>query len=134
MKKIGVIGFGVVGAGVIEILLRGQTNLELVKVCVKDKTKSRPIQLPNNMITDDWRGIAVDPDIDVVCILIPGFEPAFSMAFYSLLCGKDVVTSNKEIIAAGGHILFPLAQGKLAEIELSDALSGMKANQPSPRA
>ena len=122
-KKVGVIGFGVVGSGVIELLLKGKPNLQLVKVAVKDKTKVRRIALPDDMITDDWMEIVDDPDIDVVVIAMSGFEPAFSCALLSLLAGKDVVTSNKEIIADGGHILFPLAQGKLTELQLQAALT-----------
>ena len=46
--------------------------------------------------------IAADPEVEVVVEVMGGLEPAFSYARESLLAGKSVITSNKELVAPKG--------------------------------
>ncbi len=109
-KKIAVIGFGNVGSGVVELLYqRGVTGLELSRVVDKDLERKRPIALPANYLSRDWRQAVNDPEIDIVVELIGGIEPARSVLLAALQNGKDVVTANKMLLAQDGHRIFQMA-------------------------
>lgn len=109
MKKIlniGLIGFGTVGSGVYTLLqdnkkiiyLRTGIDVTIKTICdlhtdkVKENTKGIKI-------TDNWRDITDDPEIDIVVELIGGIEPAGSIIKNSLESGKNVVTANKMLLA-----------------------------------
>ena len=109
-KRVAVVGFGNIGAAVVDLLRGGQiAGLELAKVAVKDKNKSRPFALPPGMLTTDVMGIARDPQIDIVVELMGGTGIARQIVVEALSNGKDVVTANKGIIAGYGHEIFALA-------------------------
>ncbi len=83
--KIGLLGLGTVGGGTAEILLSPEgrhpllQELEIYRVGVRDRTKTRSLQFPENMLTTDLDAIATDPDVDIVVELIGGLEPARSL-------------------------------------------------------
>ncbi len=109
-KKIAVIGFGNIGAGVVELLYQKRVaGLELAKVCDIDLEKKRPVTLPTSYLTTDWRQVVSDPEIDIVVELIGGIEPAKSILLETMQNGKDVVTANKMLLAQEGHHVFQLA-------------------------
>jgi len=109
-KKVAVVGFGNIGSGVVEILYhKGVAGLELAKVVDKDLERKRPVVLPTEYLTTDWRQVVSDPEIDIVVELIGGIEPAKSVLLQALQNGKDVVTANKELLVEEGHHIFPLA-------------------------
>jgi len=109
-KKVAVVGFGNIGSGVVEILYqKGVAGLELAKVVDKDLERKRPVVIPAEYLTTDWRQVVSDPKIDIVVELIGGIEPAKSVLLQALHNGKDVVTANKELLVEEGHHIFPLA-------------------------
>ncbi len=109
-KKVGVTGFGNIGAGVVEVLYqKGVAGLELVKVADIDLEKKRPVALPSDYLTTDWQQVTSAPDIDIVVELIGGIEPAKSILLQALENGKDVVTANKMLLAQEGQEIFSLA-------------------------
>jgi len=109
-KKVAVVGFGNIGSGVVEILYhKGVAGLELAKVVDKEPERERPVVLPAEYLTTDWRQAVSDPKIDIVVELIGGIEPAKSVLLQALQNGKDVVTANKELLVEEGHHIFPLA-------------------------
>ncbi|MFC1985710.1 homoserine dehydrogenase [Chloroflexota bacterium] len=109
-KKIAVVGFGNIGTGVIEILYqKGVAGLELAKVADIDLERKRPVTLPAEYLTTDWRQVVSDPEIDIVVELIGGIEPARSVLLAALENGKDVVTANKMLLAQEGERIFQLA-------------------------
>ncbi len=110
VKKVAVIGFGNVGRGVISILLRGEApGVELSKIVVKHRDKPRPFEVPSKLISTDLAQVIKDPEVDIVVELIGGIEPARTLIIDALQSGKDVVTTNKVLIAEHGTEIFSLA-------------------------
>lgn len=108
--KIGLIGLGTVGSGVYKTL-QSFDNIEIVKIAVKNKNKKRNIEgLDENIITDNPYEVVEDPEIDIVCELIGGMEPAFDLIEKAIKNGKHIVTANKELLAKRGVEIFDIAE------------------------
>lgn len=109
-KKVGVIGFGRMGAGVVQALYeRGIPGLELARVADTDLETPRPVTLPDSYLTRDWQSVTDDPAIDIVVELIGGIDPALEIQTRALRNGKDIVTANKMLLARRGQEVFALA-------------------------
>lgn len=130
--KVGIVGMGTVGSGVARLLLdhgdrtarhAGRT-LWLEKVVVRDLRKSRTVDLPVGLLTDDLRAITEDPEIVAVAHLVGGLEPAGSILRKLLESGKDVVTANKALLADRGPELFDLARSLGRSIAFEASVAG----------
>lgn len=109
-KRIAVVGFGNVGKGVIEILLKHKIpQLELRKIVVKDKNKERPFSVAPELLSTDIQEVVQDEDIDVVVEVMGDVEEARKLIIGALKNGKDVVTANKALISGHGPEIFSLA-------------------------
>lgn len=96
--KLGLFGFGCVGQGLYHVLEETQgVKAEIKKICVKDRTKKRP--LTEDLFTFSHEEILNDPDIDVVVELIDDAKVAYEIVKASLRKGKAVVTANKKMLA-----------------------------------
>lgn len=112
--RIGMIGCGTVGGGVIELLRRQEAALAeryrvkftITKLAVRDLAKPRPIDVPRTARALD---LVADPDVDVIVEVAGGdaVEPALTAA---LAAGKPVVTANKALLARQLAALGVLAQ------------------------
>ncbi len=106
--KIGLLGHGVVGSGVRQIIDEGATwevrELEVVKILVKDES-----ELTDPRCTLDFNDILNDPEISIVAECMGGLEPAHTFAKKALEKGKYVVTSNKKMLATFCMDLFETA-------------------------
>ena len=115
MAEIAVLGHGVVGSGVLEVLL---THKDSIAKRAKEEIHVKRIldlrefpQLPyNGLFTKDFQEILDDPEIKIVVEVMGGLEPAFSYTKACLEKVKSVVTSNKELVAQKGAELLALAQ------------------------
>ena len=105
--NVGLIGFGTIGAGVVETFNR---NLDLMeqKVGAKIKLKrivdldietDRGVAVDINVLSTDINDILEDPEIDIVIELIGGYEPAKTFILKAMKHGKHVVTANKALLA-----------------------------------
>ncbi len=121
MKKIiniGIIGYGTVGSGVMELVKRNsrtvyaKTGIELNVRAICDVDSIRRSAAPVNVrTTDRWQDITEDDEIDIVAELIGGIMPAKDIITESLRRGKNVVTANKMLLAENGReILDALAE------------------------
>jgi homoserine dehydrogenase len=107
IKRVGVIGWGTIGAGVVELLYKkGIPGLELAKVCDLDLETDRGLTLPPEMLTSNWHEITDDSGIDIVVELIGGIEPAKTIQLQALKNGKNVATANKKLLAKEGESIF----------------------------
>ncbi|QHT70099.1 homoserine dehydrogenase [Rhodocytophaga rosea] len=96
--KIGMFGFGCVGQGLYDILENNEGfRAELVKICVKDRTKPR--KLPSRYFTFDKEDILENPEINLVVELINDADEAYHIVTTALKKGKIVVTANKKMLA-----------------------------------
>ncbi|ADL59199.1 homoserine dehydrogenase [Methanothermobacter marburgensis] len=105
--NVGLIGFGTIGAGVVEIfntnhdLIREKTgkDLKLKRVVDLDIETDRGVDIDPEILSTDADDILNDPEIDIVIELIGGYEPARSFILRALENGKHVVTANKALLA-----------------------------------
>ncbi|MBL7892651.1 MAG: homoserine dehydrogenase, partial [Bacteroidia bacterium] len=96
--KIGLFGFGVVGQGLYDILGKSKGfKAEVVKICVKDKTKKRTI--PQQLYTFDKNELLDNPEINLIVELIDDADEAYKIVTAALKSGKNVVTANKRMVA-----------------------------------
>lgn len=122
--KIGLIGLGTVGSGVFKTL-KAFENIEVVKIAVKNINKPRNIEnLDNSILTTDCYEVVNDPEIDIVCELIGGVEPAFSLIKKAIENGKHIVTANKELLAKHGEELFNFAEEHNKVVLYEAAIAG----------
>ncbi len=115
--KIGLLGCGNVGAPLVELIseqhdeVLARTGLDLVvaRIAVRSLSKSRGIDVPEELFTSDAAAVVDDPDIDVIVEVIGGIEPARELILAALRSGKPVVTGNKELLANFGAELYAVA-------------------------
>lgn len=115
MTNIAVLGHGVVGSGVVEVI---KTNFDSIS-----KKAGKPINVKRildlrtfddleyaDKFTKNFEDILSDGDISIVVEAMGGVNPAFDFVTASLKAKKSVVTSNKELVAAKGAKLLALAK------------------------
>ena len=109
--RVGILGLGTVGTGVVRILegnaslieRRIGSPLEVKRVAVQDLGKERGLTLPDGVLTADPFEVVRDPDVDIVVELIGGEELARELALAALAGGKHLVTANKALLAEHGE-------------------------------
>ena len=130
--RVGMLGCGTVGAAVIrllhdheaEIALRTDTRLEVTRVAVRDPSAPRDVPLDPSRFTADPREVVSDPEVDVVCELMGGTDPALELVLAAIDHGKPVVTANKELLAAHGRELFDRAEAKGVDLAFEASVAG----------
>ncbi|MGE5454457.1 MAG: homoserine dehydrogenase [Methylocystaceae bacterium] len=112
--NVGLIGCGVVGSGVVELLARNAFDIanrcgepiNLVKVLEIDTKKLDAAGVAADIRVNDINDILDDDDINVIVEVMGGIEPARTYILEAMRRGKNVVTANKDLIAvAGGELL-----------------------------
>lgn len=127
---VGLLGLGTVGGGVASILLNPQErhplvkDLELVRVAVRDLNRSRPVDLPEAVLTTDPGAVINDPAVDVVVEVIGGIEPARTLILQAIAAGKSVVTANKAVIARHGTEIAAAAKAAGVYVLIEAAVGG----------
>ena len=130
--NVGLMGLGVVGGGVAKALLeRPETisrkvghQLNLKRVLVREAGKSRPVKVPENLLTTDPKDILADSEIHIVVEVMGGAEPAAAYLSQALSAGKHVVTANKEVMAKHGADLTALARQNGANLLFEASVGG----------
>lgn len=126
--KIGVIGLGTVGYGVVEILTNEKDRLSKAineEVTVKYGCGLEEIDLPEGVIyTKDYHDVINDPEINVVVELIGGLTVAKSIIMDAINNGKHVVTANKALLAHDGKDIFKAAATKNVHIFYEASVGG----------
>ncbi|MBI1871474.1 MAG: homoserine dehydrogenase [Chlamydiae bacterium] len=115
--KVGLIGFGTIGTGVVRILQenselmtsRSGVQLELVKIADRDLKRKRTVEVNPSSLTTDAEEILRDPQIQIVIELVGGIHPAKEFILKALKQGKHVVTANKALLAEHGKELLETA-------------------------
>jgi len=121
--KIGILGLGTVGSGVVKSL-KPFPDIVIKKVSVRNLDKKRSVELGEGVLTTDSMSIVNDPEIDVVVELIGGINPAYELIKTALENKKHVVSANKELIAKFGKELFELAQKNNVVLLYEAAVAG----------
>lgn len=115
MVEIAILGHGVVGSGVAELLIKNgagiakKTGNEIRVKHILDLRDFPGCQYEEKF-TKDFKVILNDPDIKVVVEAMGGVHPAYDFIKSCLEAGKNVVTSNKEVVAVKGAELLAIAE------------------------
>lgn len=115
MIYVAILGHGVVGSGVAEVLHKNAANIErkagdaIVIRRILD-LRDFPDCPYADLFTKDFQDILEDNDIRIVVETMGGLNPAYDFVKSCLLAGKSVVTSNKELVAAKGDELLEIAK------------------------
>jgi homoserine dehydrogenase len=116
--NVGIIGFGTVGSGTVQILLENRdlitsrvgSEIVIKKIADLDLDRDRGIALAPGLLTKDAMEIIEDPQVDIVVELIGGLRQAKDYILLSLERGKHVVTANKALLAEHGKEIYRAAE------------------------
>ena len=114
MINVAIMGHGVVGSGVAEILInhadriaaKAQTQVNVKYIL---DLRDFPDLSYSDRFIKDFNTILNDDSVKVVVEVMGGINPAYDFVKSCLLKGKSVATSNKELVAAKGAELIRLA-------------------------
>ena len=115
MRNIAILGFGVVGGGVAELITKNEKEVEALggeKINIKYILDLRdfPDSPFASRVIHDYNIIAADPEVDTVIEVMGGSHPAYEFTVSALKAGKNVITSNKEVVANYGDEFMKLAE------------------------
>ena len=130
--KVGLIGFGTVGAGMVEVLINNRrliadrigVEIGLKKIADLDIDSDRGVRIDPIVLTTDAMEIINDPEIDVVVELMGGCDQAMEYILMAMERGKHVVTANKALIAKHGRLLFDTAERYGVDIAFEASVAG----------
>jgi homoserine dehydrogenase len=130
--KVGLIGFGNIGAGVVKLLqenaavIRNKvgTGIVLKRIADLDITSDRGVAVAPGVLTASVNDIFDDPEISVVIELIGGYEPAKTFVLKAIEKGKHIVTANKALLALHGDEIYAAAARNGVEVQFEAAVGG----------
>jgi homoserine dehydrogenase len=130
--KVGLIGLGTVGTGVVKVLQENSdliacrlgARIKLGKIAVRDLSAPRRVKVDPSLLTQNVRHILEDPEIQIVIELIGGYEPAKSFIFSAMKAGKHIVTANKALLAESGGEIFRMAEEMGVDIGFEASVGG----------
>ena len=129
MVQVAVMGHGVVGSGVVEVLT---SHAESIAKRAKEEINIKYIldirEFPDSPLADrftkNFEDILNDEEVKVVAEVMGGVNPAYDFVKRCLQAGKSVVTSNKELVAKKGAELLAIAQEKNANFLFEASVGG----------
>jgi homoserine dehydrogenase len=130
--KVGLLGLGTVGTGVVRIVTGHQEDLqrqigspiEIEKILVQNKSKQRNIPVDADRLTEDPWEIIHNPEIDVIVEVIGGIEPTKGYILEALSRGKHIVTANKDLMALHGTEIMAKAQQHGCDVMYEASVAG----------
>lgn len=130
--RVGLLGCGTVGGGVVRILhergdelaARVGAPIEVKRVLVRDPSKEREPAVQASWITTDPEEVLADPDIDVVVEVVGGEADALRFIRRGIGAKKAVVTANKLVLAVHGRELLEAAVDAGVDLAFEAAVGG----------
>jgi homoserine dehydrogenase len=130
--KVGLLGLGTVGGGTVNVLRRNQDEIsrragrgiEVVAASARRIDAPRICDTTGIRLTTDPFAVVHDPEVEVVCELMGGVEPARELVLRAIELGKHVVTANKMLIALHGNEIFRAAQDRGVVVAFEAAVAG----------
>ena len=116
--NVGIIGFGTVGAGAVELLLKNAETIAarvgapvvIRKIADLDIESDRGVAVEPGLLTTDAMDVIDDPAIDMVVELVGGLDKAREFMLMAMEKGKHVVTANKALLAEYGRDIYTSAR------------------------
>jgi homoserine dehydrogenase len=120
MKRVnvGIIGFGTVGSGTVQILTenrdlitdRAGSEIVIRKIADLDLRSDRGIPVDRSLLTSNALEVIDDPEVHIVVELIGGTDQAKTYILRAMEKGKHVVTANKALLAEHGKDIYSAAE------------------------
>ena len=112
--RVAILGFGVVGGGVADLILKNRAELSAYLGCEIEiahilDLRDFPDSPLASLVTHDFGDILADDSVDTVIEVMGGEHPAYEYSCAALVAGKNVITSNKEVVARHGDEFVRLA-------------------------
>ncbi len=130
--KIGLLGLGTVGTGVVKIVEGHQDDLSnqvgspisIAQILVKDRRKTRSIPIEAAKLTEDPWDIVRNPDIDIIVEVMGGIAQTKEYILEALERGKHIVTANKDLMALHGQEILAKARDKGRDVLYEASVAG----------
>ena len=127
--KIAVMGYGTIGSGVVDVLRINKEKIaqragEPVEVKYILDLRDFPGDPMEDAIVHDYQIIVNDPEIGIVVETMGGVEPAYTFVKAMLEAGKQVATSNKNLVAAKGAELIRIAREHNVNFQFEASVGG----------
>ncbi|NIK75954.1 homoserine dehydrogenase [Paenibacillus castaneae] len=130
--KVGLLGLGTVGTGVVRIVEGHQEDLAsqvgspivIEKVLVQNKSKLRNIAIDSDKLTEDPWEIIRHPEIDVIVEVMGGVGLTKEYIMEALSLGKHVVTANKDLMALHGPEILAKAEENRCDVMYEASVAG----------
>jgi homoserine dehydrogenase len=130
--KVGLVGFGTVGAGVVKILQKNSRLIEkrmgakiiLKRIADIDTKTDRGVKLKSGILTTRVDDVIKDPEIDIVMELIGGIEPAKTFILKAIRNKKHIITANKALLALHGDEIFSAAHRFGVDVNFEASVGG----------
>jgi homoserine dehydrogenase len=130
--KVGLLGLGTVGTGVVRIIEGHQEDLqrhtgspiEVVQILVQDKSKIRNITVDAAKLTENAWDIIDNPDIHVIIEVMGGVTDTKEFMLAALERGKHIVTANKDLMAIHGPEILAKAADKGCDVFYEASVAG----------
>lgn len=130
--NVGIIGFGTVGAGTVELLLKNAKTIArrvgapvvIGKIADLDINSDRGVTVDPNILTRDAMEVIDDPTIDVIVELVGGLDKAREFILLAMKKGKHVVTANKALLAECGRDIYASARKQGVHLGFEASVGG----------
>ncbi|MCR6112463.1 homoserine dehydrogenase [Bacillus sp. A301a_S52] len=130
--NIGLLGFGTVGTGVLQIIQNHQDKLKhqlgcsvtVKKILVSNLHKQRSVEVNQEQLTTSAEDILNDNQIDVIVEVMGGIDEARRYIRHALENGKHVITANKDLMALHGSELLQLANKQGCDLFYEASVAG----------
>lgn len=130
--KIGLLGLGTVGTGVVRILEGHQEDISsqvgspivIKRIAVKHADKPRSIEIDPAKLTEDPWEVIRDPEIDVIVEVMGGVNGTREYMLAALDGGKHIVTANKDLMALYGSEILAKATEKQCDVFYEASVAG----------
>lgn len=130
--RVGIIGFGTVGSGVVKILINNREiikrrlgiPIEVAGIADTDIDRDRGIKVERRLLTKDPMNLITNPHIDILVELIGGTNPAKGYILEAIKKGKHVVTANKALLADHGEEIYRSAEEGGVDVGFEGSVGG----------
>jgi homoserine dehydrogenase len=129
---VGLLGLGTVGGGTLSVLQRNANEIarragrgiEVVHAAAKEVKEPQRYSLAGIRMSADPYAVVNDRQVQIVCELMGGLDPATDLIGTAIANGKHVVTANKYLIAKRGNDIFAAAQRARVIVAFEAAVAG----------
>ena len=130
--RVGLIGLGTVGQGVVRVLKNNAEEIArrvgrpvvVTHASARDLGRKREVDLNGITVVSDAMSIAADADVDIVVEVIGGHTVARDAIMAALARGKPVVTANKALLAEDGNAIFATARKAGVPVAFEASVAG----------